>query len=317
MKGVFTVNLYHDGIFVRSPLRYIQGDVKQITDIDFEGMSYEDLTEIVKRLVLGLVKRLYYCKTGCKLSLGIKELQSDSHVVEFLKLGYDNGCMVDLYVEHYDYDVMEYLNYETEEVDNEISSDEYTSDDGNEEIDDVDFFNTGEEDVVVKPMATHDEFLNRLCSNRGLFRGYVPNPPSTESNLQEEDPDGSRIDPMFKVKKGVVYPVFNPNIPWNQMEPVLGMRYEDPDQLKLALCNYAVAHGYQLWYMRNDWKAVLVFCGRNVSEGRCAGKKGNKDMVFNKNRKRKADTAESSKKRNVKNVTTKVGLKKKSNTVND
>lgn len=62
---------------------------------------------------------------------------------------------------------------------------------------------------------------------------------------------------------------------------------------------------------------MLVFCFRNVSEGRCAGKKGNKDMVFNKNRKRKADTAESSKKRNVKNVTTKVGMKKKSNTVND
>ncbi|GKE81525.1 hypothetical protein Tco_1551525 [Tanacetum coccineum] len=34
------------------------------------------------------------------------------------------------------------------------------------------------------------------------------------------------------------------------MEPTLGMRYE-PHQLKLALANYGVAHGYQLWVMKN------------------------------------------------------------------
>ncbi|GJU57555.1 calcium/proton exchanger [Tanacetum coccineum] len=64
------------------------------------------------------------------------------------------------------------------------------------------------------------------------------------------------------------------------MEPTLGMRYETPYQLKLALANYGVAHGYQLWYMKNDWREVLVYCGRNVEEGRCAGKKGNKYRVM-------------------------------------
>ncbi|GJT31623.1 calcium/proton exchanger [Tanacetum coccineum] len=58
------------------------------------------------------------------------------------------------------------------------------------------------------------------------------------------------------------------------------IRYETPYQLKLALANYGVAHGYQLWYMKNDWREVLVYCGRNVEEGRCAGKKGNKDRVM-------------------------------------
>ncbi|GKA53875.1 calcium/proton exchanger [Tanacetum coccineum] len=57
------------------------------------------------------------------------------------------------------------------------------------------------------------------------------------------------------------------------MQPTLGMRYETPQQLKLALANYGVANGYQLWYMKNDWREVLVYCGRNVKEGRCAGKK--------------------------------------------
>ncbi|GJV75115.1 calcium/proton exchanger [Tanacetum coccineum] len=48
----------------------------------------------------------------------------------------------------------------------------------------------------------------------------------------------------------------------------------------MALANYGVAHGYQLWYMKNDWRQVLVYCGRNIDEGRCAGKKGNKHRVL-------------------------------------
>ncbi|GJU63943.1 zinc finger, PMZ-type containing protein [Tanacetum coccineum] len=86
--------------------------------------------------------------------------------------------------------------------------------------------------------------------------------------------------PSIKVKKGVVYPAFDPDIPWDKMEPILGMRFETPHQLKMALANYGVAHGYQLWYMKNDWRQVLVYCGRNIDEGRCAGKKGNKHRVL-------------------------------------
>ncbi|GKB18896.1 hypothetical protein Tco_0852819, partial [Tanacetum coccineum] len=32
--------------------------------------------------------------------------------------------------------------------------------------------------------------------------------------------------------------------------------------------------------MKNDWRKVLVYCGRNVEKGRCAGKKGNKDRMM-------------------------------------
>ncbi|GJV28871.1 hypothetical protein Tco_1385319 [Tanacetum coccineum] len=44
------------------------------------------------------------------------------------------------------------------------------------------------------------------------------------------------------------------------MEPILGMRFETPHQLKMALANYGVAHGYQLCYMKNDWRASIVYC---------------------------------------------------------
>ncbi|GJV84483.1 hypothetical protein Tco_1524381 [Tanacetum coccineum] len=54
-----------------------------------------------------------------------------------------------------------------------------------------------------------------------------------------------------KVKSGVHYPAFDPDIPWDKMQPTLGMRYETQQQLKLELANYGVGNGYQLWVMPN------------------------------------------------------------------
>ncbi|GJX38358.1 calcium/proton exchanger [Tanacetum coccineum] len=144
-------------------------------------MSFEQLTEIVRRLVLGLLKTLYYSKTGKILGLGIKELKSDSDVDAFLKHGYDNGFMVNLYVEHFGYDVIDCLNYENAAQQfSDSSNDEYSSDDG-EDLKNVDF--------------------TLLVRKIGLFSGGVPKPGSSLPNLPEDDPDGSTIEPQFKVKR--------------------------------------------------------------------------------------------------------------------
>ncbi|GJV55606.1 hypothetical protein Tco_1456611 [Tanacetum coccineum] len=175
------------------------------------------------------VKRLYYCKTGTTLALGIKELKYDKDVEDMLNDGYDNGNMIDLFVEHYDYDVMGLINLEPSLEQNIEDSDCYSSDDAEEQIDGVDFQTKADDCVVIKDITTSDPFLNKLCN------------------------------PLHKVKKGVVYLAFDPNIPWDKMEP--------------------------LWDMKNDWRSVLVYCGRNDAEGRCAGKKGNKNRVMpNKDR---------------------------------
>nr|GEU82105.1 splicing factor [Tanacetum cinerariifolium] len=119
---VFTVSPYHDGIFICNPLRYVEGVVKQITDVNFDGMTFNDLREIVKCLVHGLVKVRSPLKS-------IKELKIDSDVDAFLLLGYKNRTCVDLYVEHHDYDVLDFLSEETSEHELfSASSDEYCSD---------------------------------------------------------------------------------------------------------------------------------------------------------------------------------------------
>ena len=281
---VFTVHLHHDGAFIPSPLRYVQGDEKQITDIDFEGMSFDDLHEVIRHLVHGIVFRLYYCPIRTPLNVGIKELKTDNDVKDFIRVGYENKWYVDLYVEHFNYDVIDFLNEEANGVLSSGSSDdEYDSSDECEEFDDVDFHTEGDENVVIKNLSTKDPFLNKMCSDSGMFVDYLDQTlPQTECEALD-DPESANIDPSFKVKKGVSYPKHDPSVPWNLMKPILGMRYEHPEQLKIALANYGVANGYQLWFERNDWKSLLVYCGRDVQSGRCAGRYSNKKKKIRKN----------------------------------
>ncbi|GKA14092.1 hypothetical protein Tco_0693738, partial [Tanacetum coccineum] len=75
---------------------------------------------------------------------------------------------------------------------------------------------------------------------------------------------------------GGFYPEFDPKLPWNEMKPTLGLKFEHPEQLKDCLTNYGVANGYQLWYRRNDYRSLFVLCGRDLAEGRSSGKKGKK-----------------------------------------
>nr|GFA61357.1 F-box domain, leucine-rich repeat domain, L domain-like protein [Tanacetum cinerariifolium] len=176
---------------------------------------------------------------------------------------------IDMYVEHFGYDIMDLAELERNEEQNhnsiESSDDEYYGSDDCKEIENVGFQTEGES-VMIKNISTHDPFLNKLCSVRIMFRGTAEHH-ETETPLV--DPDENQIDAVNKVQSGVHYPTFNPNIPWDKMEPTLGMRYETPYQLKFALVNYDVAHGYQLWYMKNNWREVLVYGGRNVEDGRC------------------------------------------------
>nr|GEW23177.1 ATPase, F1/V1/A1 complex, alpha/beta subunit, zinc knuckle CX2CX4HX4C [Tanacetum cinerariifolium] len=159
-KAVFTFYIMYDGIFTSWPLKYAQGEMKEVNDSNFDEMSYEHLLEIVKRLVPHCrFKKVYYCQTGAKLCLGIREITSNQDIVDMLK---------------------------TE----------------------------GDDSVVIKNISTEDSFLNKLCSSRIMFRG------------QREE----------------VYPVFNPDVSWDKMEPMLGMRH--------------------------------------VVEGRCVGEKGNKDKLM-------------------------------------
>nr|GEV26513.1 F-box domain, leucine-rich repeat domain, L domain-like protein [Tanacetum cinerariifolium] len=213
-KDVFTVNLYYDGLFTSCPIIYFQGQCKVLTHTNFDEMTYVHLLEILKRLVPNGFEKVYYCKSGVKLT-SIREIK---YIVDMLKVGYDNGLQIDMYVDHFGYDIMKMVEY---------------------------FHTEGDDSVVIKNITTQDPLLTKLRSARILFRGHV------EFGVDEEtpqvDPDDNQIDPVYKIKKGVVYPAFDPDIVWDKIKPILGMRFKTPHQLEMALENYGVAHGYQLW----------------------------------------------------------------------
>nr|GEW53994.1 splicing factor [Tanacetum cinerariifolium] len=87
-------------------------------------------------LALKTCTRFYYCLIRTPLNVGIKELKTDSDVQDFVRVGYENKWFVDLYVEHFDYDVMDFINEEANGVLSGGSSDEYYSSDEIEKFDD-------------------------------------------------------------------------------------------------------------------------------------------------------------------------------------
>ncbi|GJY12021.1 hypothetical protein Tco_0381330 [Tanacetum coccineum] len=95
---VFAVNLKHDGIFITDPFGYINGDEKQLTDVDFEGL---------------------------------KELKAYEDVHEFMRLGYENKWVIDLHAENFDYDVLDFIDAPQNDIQSE-NNDEYSSSDEQE-----------------------------------------------------------------------------------------------------------------------------------------------------------------------------------------
>ncbi|GKE86985.1 hypothetical protein Tco_1564460 [Tanacetum coccineum] len=164
-------------------------------------MSFVVFCDIIKRLVHGIVYRLYYCPIRTPLNVGLKELKTNSDVRDFVRVGYENQWYIDLYMEHFDYDIMDFIKQEANGVLGSGSSDEYYSSDEIEEFDEVDFQTEGEENVVIKNLTTHDPFLNKLYGNNRLYRDYLDDSVLETEGEALDDPDAADIDPSHKFAK--------------------------------------------------------------------------------------------------------------------
>ncbi|PWA87023.1 hypothetical protein CTI12_AA120390 [Artemisia annua] len=181
-----------------------------------------------------------------------------------------NGGKIEVYVEHHGYDIHSW--FPKDDVDLEESDEDEC------QLVDISAYveeqYVGEEEVDIPNKCTNDPFLNRLCktdAHKTPRNTFGTNEGDTKA-LEQDEIEDQNVDPIYKVKKGVEYPDFDPNQPWKEMKPILGMRFKDHEEMKLMLANYGVANGYQLWYKRNDYKSLLVLCSRNVEQGRCVSK---------------------------------------------
>ncbi|GKC11149.1 transposase, Ptta/En/Spm [Tanacetum coccineum] len=84
---------------------------------------------------------------------------------------------------------------------------------------------------------------------------------SDTASFVEKDVSADK-DVTDKDNIGDKFPIHDPTVKWKLMRPVLGEKYESPDQLKRALAFYALANGYKLYYEVNNprsfWAKMLM-----------------------------------------------------------
>ncbi|GJW65267.1 hypothetical protein Tco_0117151 [Tanacetum coccineum] len=232
-----TVTFHHDGIFIPSPLMYKEGDASTLRDIEFEGMTLTGLLKKLKGACQFPIKGIYFLIPGKELSNGLVEIKDDSNLAECIALAFKNEKLIEIYLEHHGYDLSHWVQTEIE--------DDEVSDVG--EMEDITPYGTcdfvGDDDVIIHNRTINDSFLNKLCNGTFISdQSDIPecSEPTNKKLLIDSDDEG--VDTRYKVVNDVLYPEFDPSLPWNEMKPILGLRFEHPKQLKECLTNYGVAN---------------------------------------------------------------------------
>ncbi|CAI9282381.1 unnamed protein product [Lactuca saligna] len=214
-------------------------------------MSFMEFISYVKNLVKDGTINVYYCFPQRSLRDGLRVLEDENGYVRFLDVGYENGGMINLYIDHSQYPVMEWIE---EEIAEDGSVDGNTDDDDNDvdsELSDDEFVEHEPDDEVIQLQPSDDPFIRRK-----FFK-----PP----RIVDDEKDDKK-----NVKKNLhKYPVHDPNQKWDTMSPILGMKFCDRYELKHLLSNYAVANGYKLWYEKNDSTRLLVRCCKGEEKSKC------------------------------------------------
>ncbi|GKB18469.1 hypothetical protein Tco_0852392 [Tanacetum coccineum] len=87
----------------------------------------------------------------------------------------------------------------------------------------------------------------------------IPNRNENALALVEDEQEDQSVDPIYKIKPGIVYPDHDPDQHWKDMVPILGMKFKDHEEMKMMLANYGVANGCPTLVQKNDIKSLLVF----------------------------------------------------------
>ncbi|GKA69037.1 hypothetical protein Tco_0775101 [Tanacetum coccineum] len=154
-----TVNFHHDGNFVPSPLMYQEGEKSTIRDLEFEGMTVIRLSKLLQGTCMFPVKGIFFLIPGKELSNGLIEIKNDLDLANCIAVGYKNGKVVDMFLEHHGYDLSHWIQTDIDNNDDELSDVEMEDITGYGASDFV-----GEDDVVIPNRSINDPFLNKLCN---------------------------------------------------------------------------------------------------------------------------------------------------------
>ncbi|CAI9263033.1 unnamed protein product [Lactuca saligna] len=241
-QNFIVVDFHYNGQFAPNPLVYFDPNRASVRDVDFSGFGYEQFMEFLHKLTNSRSKDIYFCLPQESLGLGIHTLVNNGDYKEFLDLAYANDKRMNVYVDHHNEPIFDWIEAEESESENEdLDEDEDSVIQDSYSVD-------HEEDDATYPFPANktarDRFLNILCEP-----------------IESEDQDDEYVPPQ--------YPVYDERQPWDQMKPIIGMRFSNPTELKHMLSNYAVANGYDLWFEKNDSDRLLVKCCKKNKSPSC------------------------------------------------
>ncbi|CAI9278264.1 unnamed protein product [Lactuca saligna] len=269
MEPVFLqVDVHFQGMFARNPILYTGGITQRFSDIDFAGMDKDGCVAFIERFTWEKCEKLYYCQPDIDFPKGLTLICNDLDYYDFIIIAYECGVILPMYVDHFgNSNIQEWLdehkdefvgNVKEEVLDGagqvkEVAPGHRDVGDKNDEEEngDEDEYVDGDEDDHQKPhfFIKGNEIQVEMGEKAGACEFYE------EDMCDNED----------------VYPelpnIFNDKFNWKENEPVLAMRFESPKQLKHMLCNYPVANGYQLCFVKNDTRRLLVKCCDGVGDG--------------------------------------------------
>ncbi|CAI9268441.1 unnamed protein product [Lactuca saligna] len=249
-----SVDFHYNGFFLPNPLVYLDPVKTNVRDVDFGGFTYKEFLLWLTKLTNGECDNVYYCMRKESLCEGIRRIDSDADYWEFVETVYslESDSLeseLDVYIDHRNEPILDWADnefledgkgYELDELDEEDDKDSEVSMtmEYEHEWDD--------EDEHTFDKTVRDPFLDKLS-------GHI-------SDDDEEEANNGKL-------KDVVFPVHNENQEWEQMVPVLGMKFSNPLELKLCITNYAVKNGYDLWYEKSDHERgqLLSAIGRDAN----------------------------------------------------
>nr|KAJ0195590.1 hypothetical protein LSAT_V11C700345460 [Lactuca sativa] len=250
MDSNFTIEVNHTCYFVPKPIVYFNPVKMVVSNVDFRSMSFMEFISYVKNLVKDGTINVYYCLPQRSLRDWLRVLEDENDYVRFLDAGYENGGMINLYIDHSQYPVMEWTEEEIAE-DGSIDGNTDNDDDVDSNLSDDEFVEYELDDEVIQLQPSDDPFIRR-----NFFK---------PSRVVDDEKDDKK-----DVKKDLhKYPIHDPNQKWDTMFPVLGMKLCDRYELKHLLSNYVVANGYKLWYEKNDSTRLLVRCCKGEEKSKC------------------------------------------------
>ena len=160
-QNFIVVNFHYNGQFAPNPLVYFDPDRASVRDVDFSGFGYEQFMEFLHKLTKSRSKDIYFCLPQESLGLGIHTLVNDGDYKEFLDLAYANDKRMNVYVDHHNEPIFDWIEAEESESENEdLDEDEDSVIQDSYSVD-------HEEDDATYPFpankTAHDRFLNILC----------------------------------------------------------------------------------------------------------------------------------------------------------